>query len=77
MGSLAVTIGWCRPGEEIIIWANSHVIDRQCSNLVMFAGVLTKQLFSDDGLFDPELVSKSIRKKDNQVAYPDTTLVFA
>lgn len=77
MGSLAVTIGWCRPGEEIIIWGNSHAVDRQSSNLVMLAGVLTKQLFSEDGLFDPVQVDKTIRKSANQVAYPDTTLVFA
>lgn len=43
----------------------------------MLAGVLTKQLFSEDGLFDPVEVDKNLRKKDNQVAYPDTTLVFA
>lgn len=63
MGSLAVTIGWCKPGEEIIVWGNSHVVDRQCSNLALFAGVLTKQLFTEDGLFDPAEINKIIRKK--------------
>lgn len=77
MGSLAVTIGWCKPGQEIIIWGNSHAVDRQCANLVLFAGVLTRQLFSEDGLFDPLEVERNIRKKQNQVAHPDTTLVFA
>lgn len=43
----------------------------------MLSGVLTKQLFSEDGLFDPEEVEKNIRKSDSLVAYPDTTLVFA
>lgn len=43
----------------------------------MLSGVLTRQLFSDNGLFDSEEVDKKLRKKESEVAYPDTTLVFA
>lgn len=46
MACLSCVIAHCRPGDEMIIWGNSHAVDRQCSNIPMLTGVLTRQLFT-------------------------------
>lgn len=54
MANVASVIGWAKPGSEVIIASNSHSVERESSSFALLAGVQTRQIGGESGLFTVE-----------------------
>lgn len=52
---------WARPGTEVIIEADGHMVDYEDGAGAILGGVQWRTIPTDDGLLEPEVVDASIR----------------
>ena len=51
---------YTRPGDEIIVFSNSHIYNLETGALSAISGVQPRPIASDNGLFDGDLLKHSI-----------------
>jgi threonine aldolase len=54
MANLAAVLLYTKPGSEIIIASTSHSVERESASFARIAGVQTRQIFTESGLFAPQ-----------------------
>lgn len=65
MANLLAFISQSRPGDTVILHADSHPFNYESGGLGMVAGVLTKTLPGDFGILEPELVQAAVVRHDD------------
>ncbi|MCC6487765.1 MAG: aminotransferase class I/II-fold pyridoxal phosphate-dependent enzyme [Candidatus Hydrogenedentes bacterium] len=74
MANLLAFVSQSRPGDTVILHADSHPFNYESGGLGMVAGVLTKTLPGAHGILEPERVRAAVvRNEDHH--YSHTTLV--
>jgi threonine aldolase len=63
----------CRPGDEIILEAESHIFYYESGAVAALAGVQTRTIKGERGAMSPTLIEESIRGVDQH--FPDTGLI--
>ncbi|MCM3759185.1 low-specificity L-threonine aldolase [Alkalihalobacillus oceani] len=63
----------CKPGNEVILEANSHIFMYEGAAFSVFAGVQSRPIVGDRGAMNPEEVKAAIRGTD--IHYPETGLI--
>ncbi|MEK4029194.1 low-specificity L-threonine aldolase [Pseudobacillus sp. FSL P4-0506] len=63
----------CKPGEEVILEAQSHIFLYEAAAMSAFAGVQTKTLVGERGAMKPSDVKAAIREDD--IHQPETGLI--
>ncbi|KMY54394.1 threonine aldolase [Bacillus sp. FJAT-27231] len=63
----------CKPGEEVILEAQSHIFLYEAAAMSAFAGVQTKTLVGERGAMKPSEVEAALREDD--VHEPETGLI--
>ncbi|WP_264739307.1 low-specificity L-threonine aldolase [Cytobacillus firmus] len=72
-GNQIAILTHCRPGNEIILEAESHIFYYESGASSAFAGVQTRTLNGIRGAMNPSDVESAIRGKDQH--YPETALI--
>ncbi|WP_394138067.1 low-specificity L-threonine aldolase [Cytobacillus oceanisediminis] len=72
-GNQIAILTHCRPGNEIILEAESHIFYYETGAASAFAGVQTRTLRGTRGAMDPAEVQYAIREEDQH--YPETGLI--
>ena len=73
MANLLAFVSQSRPGDTVILHADSHPFNYESGGLGMVAGVLTKTLGGDCGILDPEKVRAAVVRHDDH-HYSHTTV---
>ncbi|PLS18114.1 low-specificity L-threonine aldolase [Bacillus sp. M6-12] len=72
-GNQIAVLTHCRPGNEILLEADSHIFYYESGAVSAFAGVQTRTIAGYRGAMDPALVEAAIRPEDQH--YPETGLI--
>lgn len=72
-GNQVAILTHCRPGNEIILEAESHIFYYETGAASAFAGVQTRPLAGIRGAMDPSAVQYAIREEDQH--FPETGLI--
>jgi threonine aldolase len=72
-GNQVAILAHTRPGEEIILEAESHIFYYEAAAASAFAGVQTRTIPGKRGAMDPSDVAKAVRKKD--IHQPRTAMI--
>ncbi|MCC6696412.1 MAG: aminotransferase class I/II-fold pyridoxal phosphate-dependent enzyme [Candidatus Hydrogenedentes bacterium] len=74
MANLLAFLCQSRPGDTVILHADSHPFNYESGGLGMVAGVLTKTILGDLGILEPELVRTAVVRNDDH-HYSHTTVI--
>jgi threonine aldolase len=72
-GNQIAVLTHCRPGQELILEAESHIFYYESGAVSALAGVQTRTIQGVRGAMDPLLVERAIREDD--IHFPDTGLI--
>ncbi|MFD2445611.1 low-specificity L-threonine aldolase [Bacillus sp. CGMCC 1.16607] len=72
-GNQIAVLTHCRPGNEIILEAESHIFYYESGAVSALAGVQTRTIKGERGAMDPTLIAEAIRGVD--VHFPETGLI--
>ena len=72
-GNQIAVLTHCRPGEEIILDEDSHIVFYEGGAISAFAGVQPRTIKSENGLLCPDKLKEAIRTDD--IHFPDTSLI--
>jgi threonine aldolase len=72
-GNQIAVLTHCRPGQEIILEAESHIFYYESGAVAALAGVQTRTIQGMRGAMDPAAVKEAIRGAD--IHYPETGLI--
>lgn len=72
-GNQIAVLTHCRPGQELILEADSHIFYYESGAVSALAGVQTRTIKGVRGAMDPHLVEMAIREDD--IHFPDTGLI--
>ena len=72
-GNQIAVLTHCRPGQELILEAESHIFYYESGAVSALAGVQTRTIHGVRGAMDPNLVEKAIREDD--IHFPETGLI--
>ncbi|MBT2755462.1 low-specificity L-threonine aldolase [Mesobacillus foraminis] len=72
-GNQIAVLTHCRPGQEIILEAESHIFYYESGATAALAGVQTRTIQGTRGAMDPAAVKEAIRGVD--IHYPETGLI--
>lgn len=72
-GNQIAILTHCRPGNEIILEAESHIFYYETAAASAFAGVQTRTIKGSRGAMDPAEVQYAIREEDQH--YPESGLI--
>lgn len=72
-GNQIAVLTHCRPGQELILEADSHIFYYESGAVSALAGVQTRTIQGVRGAMDPHLVEMAIREDD--IHFPDTGLI--
>ena len=62
MGNLLSVLSWCKPGDEVILGSEAHILWHESAGSAAVAGVLLRALPNDErGMLDPHSVESAIR----------------
>ena len=62
MGNLLSVLSWCKPGDEVILGSEAHILWHESAGSAAVAGVLLRALLNDKrGMLDPDTVESAIR----------------
>lgn len=64
----------CERGTELIVGQNAHIMAHEVGGAAVIAGVATRDIPTDHGFMDPQLIEARIRKTEN-IHYPRTGLI--
>lgn len=73
MGNLVATLTHTRPGDEVILGANSHIYGYEVGGMARIGGLMPRVVDDIDGVIRPEKVLKALRGEN--IHYPPTSLV--
>jgi threonine aldolase len=73
MGNLVSVVAQTRPGHEIVLDADSHIVNYEVGGAAVIAGVQTRPLRTERGFLSPAQVEEAIRPDNIHV--PPTGLV--
>jgi len=66
MSNEVAMMTYSRPGEEIIVYRDSHIYNLETGALAALSGVQARVVEDKNGVFDSKTLSRSIYKKDVQ-----------
>jgi len=72
-GNQIAVLNHCRPGQEIILEADSHIFYYESGAVAALGGVQTRTIAGVRGVMDPDQVKNAIRGKD--IHFPVTGLI--
>ncbi|WP_407271725.1 low-specificity L-threonine aldolase [Radiobacillus sp. PE A8.2] len=72
-GNQIAALTHCRPGNEVVLEASSHIFLYEGGALSAFAGVQPKTISGERGAMKPEEVAAAIRAED--IHFPETGLI--
>jgi len=72
-GNQIAVLTHCRPGQELILEAESHIFYYESGAVSALAGVQTRTIQGFRGAMDPQVVRSAIRPED--IHFPDTGLI--
>lgn len=72
-GNQIAVLTHCRPGQELLLEAESHIFYYESGAVSALAGVQTRTIQGSRGAMDPQLVRSAIRPED--IHFPDTGLI--
>lgn len=72
-GNQIAVLTHCRPGQEVLLEAESHIFYYESGAVSALAGVQTRTILGRKGAMDPQLVRSAIRPED--IHFPDTGLI--
>ncbi|WP_066048265.1 low-specificity L-threonine aldolase [Robertmurraya korlensis] len=72
-GNQIAVLTHCRPGQELLLEAESHIFYYESGAVSALAGVQTRTIHGSKGAMDPQLVRSAIR--ENDIHFPDTGLI--
>ena len=64
MGNLCAMLAHTRPGEEVIVEAESHIVQSEVAGASVVGGLQLRALETDDGRLKPGQVQAAIRDRD-------------
>ncbi len=73
MGNLLALMTHTRPGEEVILEAESHIYYYEVGGFSRIAGLAPRLVPGENGVLSPDGVKKALRESD--LHYPDTSLL--
>lgn len=74
MANLIAVMSHTRPGDEIIVGSNAHILEYEVGGACALGGVLIRTVSnSEDGHIDPDEFEQTIRIRD--IHFPQTTLL--
>lgn len=73
MGNLIAVLGHCKPGDEVILEAESHMVHYEAGSVASIAGVMPRLVTGDRGVFDAEAVEALLHEED--IHLPRTRLI--
>jgi len=73
MGNLVATLTHTRPGDEVILGANSHIYGHEVGGLARIGGLMPRLVDDGEGNIQPAQVLTALRGED--IHYPPTRLV--
>lgn len=73
MGNLAAVMTWTRPGDEVVVEAEAHIIYYETGGISGIAGCIPLPVHGRDGVLHPELVEPHLRRPNQH--YPRTSLL--
>jgi threonine aldolase len=74
MGNLVSLMTHCRPGDELFVDRNAHVVYYESGGLAGVAGVMPTFVDSDRGHIVPDALARAIRRRN--IHYPRPRLVW-
>ncbi|MDY0404230.1 low-specificity L-threonine aldolase [Virgibacillus sp. 179-BFC.A HS] len=72
-GNQIAVLTHCRPGEEVILEAESHIYYYEGATISAFAGVQPRTIAGNRGAMDPQAIAAAIREDD--IHQPETSLI--
>jgi threonine aldolase len=72
-GNQIAVLTHCRPGQELLLEAESHIFYYESGAVSALAGVQTRTIQGFRGAMDPQVVRSAIRPED--IHFPDTGLI--
>ncbi|MEH7443924.1 low-specificity L-threonine aldolase [Bacillus sp. JJ1122] len=72
-GNQIAVLTHCRPGQELLLEAESHIFYYESGAVSALAGVQTRTISGNRGAMDPKAVLSAIRSED--IHYPETGLI--
>jgi len=72
-GNQIAVLTHCRPGQELLLEAESHIFYYESGAVSALAGVQTRTIAGNRGAMDPKSVLSAIRSED--IHYPETGLI--
>jgi len=73
MGNLVSVVAQTRPGQEIVLEADSHIFNYEVAGAAVIANVQTRPLKTERGFLSPGQVAEAIRPRN--INLPTTSLV--
>ncbi len=73
MGNLAAVMTWTRPGDEVIVEAEAHIVYYEAGGMSGVAGCIPLPVPGREGVLYPELVEPHLRASNQH--YPRTSLL--
>jgi threonine aldolase len=73
MANLAAVLSWTRPGDEVVLEAEAHLVYYEAGGLSAVAGCMPLGVPGDRGVLHAERVERHLRRPDQH--YPVTTLL--
>jgi threonine aldolase len=73
MGNLVATLTHTRPGDEVILGANSHIYGYEVGGMARIGGLMPRVVDDSEGVIRPEQVLKALR--GDNIHYAPTSLV--
>jgi threonine aldolase len=73
MGNLAAVMSWTRPGDEVVVEAEAHIVYYETGGISGVAGCIPLPIRSHDGVLYPDLVEAHLRRPNQH--YPHTSLL--
>ncbi|MDR2484018.1 MAG: low-specificity L-threonine aldolase [Treponema sp.] len=72
-GNQLALFTWCKPGTEVILGEECHIIQHEAGAASIIAGVQTRPIPAPDGTLPPQQIRERLRKRDLHA--PATSLV--
>ena len=73
MGNLVATLTHTRPGDEVILGANSHIYGYEVGGMARIGGLMPRVVDDSEGVIRPEQVLRALR--GDNIHYAPTSLV--
>jgi threonine aldolase len=73
MGNLVAVLAHTKPGEEVLLEAESHIYYYETGGIASFAGVMPRLFYSEEGIVKPEHIANILRPPN--IHFPVSSLL--